>query len=64
MNHHIHIFYSKNMLDILVGGQKLYLVSNALWEDHPAKPQASLSTPPLPTPRSQASPHCIWIYSK
>lgn len=29
------------MLNILVRGQKLYLVNNILWEEYPAKPQAS-----------------------
>lgn len=38
---HTFIFTDKNMLNILVRGQKLYLVNNILWEEHPAKPQAS-----------------------
>lgn len=32
------------MLNILVRGQKLYLVNNILWEEHPAKPQGSFPT--------------------
>lgn len=38
---HTFIFTDKNMLNILVRGPKLYLVNNILWEEHPAKPQAS-----------------------
>lgn len=38
---HTFTFTDKNMLNILVRGQKLYLVNNILWEEYPAKPQAS-----------------------